>query len=246
MDSIYSSLATRARELQQRAESAKPGQPWRALIALAGPPGSGKSTVAAEVVRRLNGRTTSPRTAVVSMDGFHYPRAVLNTFPNAAEAYARRGAAWTFDAEAVVRLFSTLDRSRREPRDQAEVIYAPSFDHALKDPVVDDIAIPPSVSLVILEGNWLLYDEEPWRRISKLVDETWFIDVERDLARDRVARRHIQSGIETTWDSAIRRAEMNDVPNGDDVRRKLIKPNVTVQSVEEVAFDDGQRRSCPR
>ncbi|KAH9990378.1 P-loop containing nucleoside triphosphate hydrolase protein [Xylariaceae sp. FL0662B] len=239
MEPVYSFLTTRARELQERAEGSEPGQSWRALIVLAGPPGSGKTTVAAGVVRRLNSGTTSPRAAVVSMDGFHYPRAVLDTFPNVAEAYARRGAAWTFDAEAVVRMFSTLDESRKQPRDQAGVIYLPSFDHAVKDPVADDISIPPSVSLVILEGNWLLYDEEPWRRISKLVDETWFIDVDRNLARDRVARRHIRSGIETSWEAAIRRAETNDVPNGEDVRRKLIKPDVTVQSVEEPALVTG-------
>ncbi|ORY57442.1 P-loop containing nucleoside triphosphate hydrolase protein [Pseudomassariella vexata] len=241
MEPIYTSLTDRARNLQQNTErnnsSESQNVPWRAVIALAGPPGSGKSTIAAEVVHRLNAGRVTPAAAVVPMDGFHYSRATLDSFPNAAEAYARRGAAWTFDSAGVVALFKALDAGKMIPREEAPVVRAPSFDHALKDPVADDITIPSSVTLVILEGNWLLYDEDPWRKIAGMVDETWFVDVDRDIARNRVARRHIRSGIETTWNDALARAEDNDIPNGDDVRRTLIKPHVTVKSVEEKSFE---------
>ncbi|KAI1375648.1 P-loop containing nucleoside triphosphate hydrolase protein [Hypoxylon crocopeplum] len=237
MDSVYTLLAHRALALQQAAEEAShdsdSNRPWRAVIALAGPPGSGKTRIAQEVARRLNAGRETPAAAVVPMDGFHYTRATLGTFPNPAEAHARRGAAWTFDAIGVVALFTELEASRRAKRTAASTIYVPSFDHATKDPVSRDIAIPPTVSLVILEGNWLLYDEEPWRRISQLVDESWFVDVDAEVAKYRVAQRHVQSGIESTMEDALARAESNDVPNGDEVRRKLITPTITVQSVDK-------------
>jgi pantothenate kinase len=216
MESVYDALAQRARDLQSRIPSST--RP-RAIIALAGPPGCGKSTIAAQVVRRLG-----PSALAVPIDGFHYTRAELDSWPNSVEAHERRGASWTFDAAGVVGLAKQL-RQARELR-------APTFDHARKDPEPDAIYVSPDVNLVILEGNYLLFDEEPWRQVPGLVDETWFVDVAPELARDRVARRHIASGIESTWEAAIARAEGNDLRNGNEVRAKLISPDATVQSIE--------------
>lgn len=49
--------------------------------------------------------------AVISMDGYHYSRAYLDTLENREEAYRRRGAPWTFDSGAIlafVREISTM------------------------------------------------------------------------------------------------------------------------------------------
>ena len=50
--------------------------------------------------------------------------------------------------------------------------------------------MPPEVTFVLLEGNYLLLNEGPWNRIKELVDEAWFV------AKGRIAKRHIKSGIE--------------------------------------------------
>jgi pantothenate kinase len=78
-----------------------------------------------------------------------------------------------------------------------------------------------------------LLDEHPWSTISKLVDDTWFVDVDPKLALTRVAKRHLASGIEKDWAGALSRAQRNDLANGDLVRAKLIKPMISVQSVDE-------------
>jgi pantothenate kinase len=59
--------------------------------------------------------------------------------------------------------------------------------------------------VVILEGNWLLFNEVPWSAISGLVDDTWFIDADPALTVERVAQRHIRSGIETSLNQDIDR-----------------------------------------
>ena len=63
------------------------------------------------------------------------------------------------------------------------------------------IRITPEIKFVLLEGNHLLLDEEPWCRIEGLVDDTWFVDVEERLARGRIAKRHVKSEIETSWEA---------------------------------------------
>jgi pantothenate kinase len=229
MEPVYSSLTDRALELYKTLENASPTQ-HRIVVALAGPPGSGKSTIAAKVVQRLNATSTSPFAAIVPMDGFHLPRSTLDALPNKMEAYARRGASWTFNKHGVLELVNVLSKSRSEASD---VIIAPAFDHAVKDPVEDGIRITSDVKFVLLEGNYLLLNEEPWNQIHSLVDDTWFVDVDPDLARTRIAKRHIKAGIETTWEDAIIRAESNDLLNGVEIRNKLAKPAVEIRSVEE-------------
>ena len=57
------------------------------------------------------------------------------------------------------------------PEEPEIIIHAPSFDHALKDPVLDDLEISSRTRLIIVEGNYTLLNAEPWREISDLVDE---------------------------------------------------------------------------
>jgi pantothenate kinase len=231
MESVYSTLSTRVYEICDKLSRSSEAKLRRAVIALAGPPGSGKSTIAEEVVRRLNEASGDKQiAAVVPMDGFHLTRAVLGNMPNRDEAIAKRGAAWTFDAQGVVELVTTLHDSRE---DLSRVHVVPGFDHTLKDPTQSAIKITPNIRIVVLEGSWLLLDEHPWSTVSKLVDDTWFVDVDPKLALTRVAKRHLASGIEKDWAGALSRAQRNDLANGDLVRAKLIKPMISVQSVDE-------------
>jgi pantothenate kinase len=57
----------------------------------------------------------------------------------------------------------------------------------------------------------------------------WFVDIPRDVVKQRLAKRHVQAGIESTLEAAELRAEGNDLPNGDLIRQKLIKPDVRIQ-----------------
>ncbi|CAG8961356.1 hypothetical protein HYFRA_00013817 [Hymenoscyphus fraxineus] len=228
MEPVYSSLTDRALELTKKLQNVQ----QRVLVVLAGPPGSGKTTIADHVVQRLNSTTnaTEPLAVVLPMDGFHLPRSTLDVLPNKAEAYARRGANWTFDGLGVLKLVKVLSESRTRTSD---TILAPSFDHAAKDSVANGIVISPNIKFVILEGNYLLLNEDPWSQINKLVDDTWFVDVDPDLARNRIAKRHIKAGIESTWEDAVKRAEGNDLLNGVEIRKNLVKPAFLIQSVEE-------------
>ncbi|KAL4920843.1 P-loop containing nucleoside triphosphate hydrolase protein [Aspergillus aurantiobrunneus] len=219
MEQVYQSLVARALQIRQHHQSTTPPSK-RVIIALTGPPGSGKSTIAATVVARLNALGTPSFAIALSMDGFHYPKTYLDGLPNREEAYARRSAHWTFDSAGVLHLVKALHLSETNER---EVIEAPHFDHGFGDPV----------SVVILEGNYLAYDLAPWSEIVNYVDDTWFVEVDIGVMKQRIAKRHLQSGIERTWDDATRRAESNDVLNGVEIQRNLIQPAVIVQSVDE-------------
>ncbi|CZR46805.1 uncharacterized protein FPRO_12256 [Fusarium proliferatum ET1] len=228
MDDIYAQLERRTlsllQQLHQRSSDA------RSIIILAGPPGSGKSTIASQVVQRINSLHRTPIAKVLPMDGYHYSRSHLDSLPNHVEAHARRGAYWTFDGQAVLGMVKQLHESRERP---FATLYMPSFDHEIKDPVPDAIVISPDVKIVLVEGNWLLYNQHPWNQIVNYADDTWFVDVDPQLALQRVAKRHVACGIERTLETAMGRARNNDMKNGEDIRRGLIQPNIIVKSVQD-------------
>jgi pantothenate kinase len=71
--------------------------------------------------------------------------------PDPLEAHARRGAPFTFDPVALKQLIEALKAPITD--DSVPVIYAPSFDHAIKDPVENDIAILKTQRVLVFEGS---------------------------------------------------------------------------------------------
>lgn len=236
MDTEYRQLAA---AIQQQA---KGHTKKRFLVAIAGIPGSGKTTTAEAVVKHLNNNSES-RAALVSMDGYHLSRAQLDKLPNSAEAYIRRGAPFTFDVDG----FVAYARKLRKWADETplaspgpgswpaeDVISGPTFDHEAKDPVENGMSITPDSSIIILEGNYLLLDEPGWREIAPLADYKVFVDADLMEARERTARRHVKAGIENNIEDAYRRVDSNDYLNGVTILDRLQKPDLVLKSVPEV------------
>ena len=190
------------------------------MIAVSGIPGSGKTAIASIMAKRINdihaseNRGSAPIATALPMDGYHLTRAQLAAMPDPALAIARRGAAFTFDGQKFLQLVQAL---RLPLTSEAQVVYAPSFDHAAKDPVDDDIAIPPTCRVIFFEGNYLSLNKEPWNEAARLMDELWFVDVDFEVARKRLIRRHVLAGIAKDELEADKRARENDLVNGQEI-----------------------------
>ncbi|KAK4998974.1 hypothetical protein LTR66_001895 [Elasticomyces elasticus] len=216
----------------------------RLMIAVSGIPGSGKTTLAAKVVSRINhlhhetmpGLLSDPGVATfLPMDGYHLSREQLSAMPDPVTAHRRRGAAFTFDAPA----FLALVKKLREPLcAETETIYAPSFDHAVKDPVEDDIPISPTSRILILEGNYLsLGTGAPeWKEAAEMMDELWFVEVDEAVARERLTKRHVLSGIAANEEEARKRADEIDLVNGREISRGRLKCDETIVSEEDAGW----------
>jgi pantothenate kinase len=84
------------------------------------------------------------------------------------EAFARRGAPFTFDAAKFVQAVASIKNS---PSTRPTQISLPGFDHAVQDPVDNEIIVTADAKVVLLEGNYVLLNEKPWDEISKMVDD---------------------------------------------------------------------------
>lgn len=183
----------------------------RILVGLSGIPASGKSSLAHAIVSKVNEIHQQTSHAediaiVVGLDGWHLSRATLASLPNPEEAFARRGAHWTFSGDGYVKFVQAL-------RDIGSPVFAPSFSHATKDPVEEDIKIEPSHRIVLIEGLYVFLSIEPWRVAGELLDERWFVDVNLEDAKTRIVKRHVETGVTSTAELAKERAEQNDFPS---------------------------------
>ncbi|KAH9487306.1 ATP-dependent kinase-like protein notR' [Psilocybe cubensis] len=225
----------------------------RLIVGIAGIPASGKSTFSHLLVERVNSllrerwvtnSTTSGETPaniqnasgdigfpeheqaiLVGLDGWHLSRAQLDLLPDPRTAHDRRGIHWTFDGAAYITFLKKV-------RDTsfAGVITAPSFDHALKDPTLDAVSIHPYHRIVIIEGLYVFLSIPPWSEGGLLLDERWFIEVDKAEARRRLAVRHVLTGITENTIEAEKRADLNDLPNGEFIVSNLLKPTRVIQS----------------
>lgn len=160
----------------------RPGR--RTVIGLTGSPGAGKTTLAIRLADQVNARLGDGTAVHLPMDGFHLANATLDRLGR----HDRKGAVDTFDGWGFVAL---LGRLRSEIDHE---VYVPSFRRSVDEPIAGEITIPAGATLVVVEGNYLLVDHEPWDQVRLLLDEAWFCVTP---ARDRLERlvdRHTRHG----------------------------------------------------
>lgn len=213
MPLTFDDLLTRARAL------VRPGR--RALLGIAGSPGAGKTTLAENLVRELNG-AGEPWVAHVPMDGFHLADVELDRLGRRD----RKGAPDTFDAAGYSAL---LERLRGEP--DGDIVYAPGFERVLEQPIAGAVPVPPTARLVVTEGNYLLLGTGAWTRVRDRLDEVWFCELDEPERVRRLVERHERFGKD--HDTAVAWVMRSDQRNADLVaatrdRADLIVPVSTL------------------
>lgn len=170
----------------------------RTITAIAGAPGSGKSTTAEALVEVLN--ASRPESAAVfPMDGYHFDDAVLH----ARGQRPRKGAPFTFDVAGFGHMLTRL-RANTEPE-----IAVPVFDRTLEISRNAARIIPQSVRHLIVEGNYLLLNRSPWSDLRPLYDIAVFLEVPEDVLRGRLLDRWKALSV----DELRIKMDENDLPN---------------------------------
>lgn len=172
----------------------------RAIIAIVGAPGAGKSRLAAELAEALNAQAPGVA-AVVPMDGFHLDNATLLD----RGLIHVKGAPEIFDIEAIS---SALRALRAGDADVA----VPGFDRVADTVVPSAHLVPARAQFVLVEGNYLLLTRAPWRDLFPCFDLTVRLDVPVEELRARLEARWRDLGLPP--EEVARRVEENDLPNG--------------------------------
>ena len=178
----------------------------RILVMLAAPPGAGKSTLVSFLEKLSRERPGLCPVQAVGMDGFHRRQEYLLTHSTVRDGREIRmveikGAPVTFDLE---KLASAIRRVR-----SGETCGWPVYDRLLHNPVEDAVTVDGDI--VLLEGNYLLLDEEGWRDLSAYADYMVSVSAGETLLRKRLIERKILTGV--AEDAAVRFVDFSDMPN---------------------------------
>ncbi len=178
------------------------------LVLLAGAPGSGKSTLV-QVIEALV-RAAGCSIQALGMDGFHHTNAWLKEHHLASV----KGAPETFDFDALHSALIARDRW-------------PVYSRQLHD--VSSETVPLTAETLLVEGNYLLLDADPWRELAQLADLTVFLSVDSAVLHDRLVGRKIAGG--STPEQAEQFYLNSDARNVDLVTNCHLKADRTLELV---------------
>ena len=157
------------------------GSKSRYMVAIAAPPGSGKTTITEGLRSALEAAGESA--IVVPMDGFHFDDNVLN----ARGHRPRKGAPYTFDALGFEVLLKRI--RAREPD-----VAIPVFDRTMELSRAAADIISAQTKFILVEGNYLLLKDYPWVNLKPLFDFSIFLDVPIDELERRLTKRILEHG----------------------------------------------------
>ncbi len=194
--------------------------PRRIAIGLAGGPGVGKSTLAVDLVKALN--AAHPGSAgYVPMDGFHMRHAKLEGLGTVRD----KGAPHTFEAQGFVDFLTALKAA-------TAAMSGPGYSRKIEDVVEDAFSIDKAVKVLVVEGNYLLLSDGPWRKVKGLLDLSVFIEVPRETVRARLLKRHAEEGL-FTEERNREHIERIDLANYDLVMRSKPRADVAITLLTE-------------
>lgn len=182
------------------------------LIALAGQPASGKSTLSNILADLMT--SAGCRTSVVPMDGFHLDNQILIS----KGLLPRKGAPEAFDVDGLLRLMKALRST--------DTVFFPVFDRERDIAVAGAGMLSDDCDSVIVEGNYLLLDAPRWRDLKDCWDLSVQLSVSTPVLMERLVNRWLAHGLAPA--EALARSEGNDLRNAELIAAHSLSADVII------------------
>lgn len=226
VNNIFLPLLRRLTKMQKEKGS-------RILVMLAAPPGAGKSTLVGFLEQLSKESDDLCDVQAIGMDGFHRRQEYLleHTADRDGETVRMvdiKGAPITFDLEKLTAAIKKVAAG--------ENIGWPSYDRHLHNPVEDTYHVESDI--VILEGNYLLLDEDGWRELKNNADYTIRVTADEGFLRDRLLDRKIKSG--NSKEKAEHFVDYSDMANVRICLNNSMQADMVLEVTDDGAFNVAQ------
>lgn len=161
----------------------------RIIAFLSAPPGTGKSTLALFLEQLSKTTPGIVEVQAIGLDGFHYHSEYIESHNVVIDGVCVpmkkvKGCPESFDIDKL--------KDKLKELEHGDTLW-PLYDRSIHDVVEDAVNVDKGI--VILEGNWLLYDESPWAELKDLCDYSIFIAAHEQLLQKRLVDRKIKGGL---------------------------------------------------
>lgn len=221
ISSIFMPLLQHLTKLQKQKQG-------RLLVFLAAPPGSGKSTLADFLAYLSRQDDTLTPLQVIGMDGFHHYQDYLLAHETIRDGQtinlvAIKGAPMTFDLEKLKQRLARVSLG--------ETCGWPLYNRAKHNPEEDVIQVTGDI--ILLEGNYLLLEDEGWKDLRHYADYTIFIESDITLLKNRLVYRKAKG---MAVHEAIQFVEKSDLVNANYVLNHSTKADLTLHMMGDGQF----------
>ncbi|GAC1041512.1 nucleoside triphosphate hydrolase [Rhizobium sp. No.120] len=197
---------------------ARAGNVKRFLIAIAGPPGAGKSTLADNVAKALKARGESAE--VLPMDGFHMDNAVLIE----KGLLRRKGVPESFDVRAFLDIVKAVRAADQE-------VLVPVFDRSREIAIASARIVSAEHRFIVIEGNYLLFSQGKWAELEGMFDYSIMLAPPMEVLEERLWARW--RGYDLDEEAARAKVYGNDLPNGRLILENRRGADVTIDIVQD-------------
>ena len=177
----------------------------RIIVFMAAPPAVGKTTLCEflEYLSKQDQEFTDIQ--ALGLDGFHYHSDYINSHDaivlgEKVPMKQVKGCPETYDTE---KLRQKLEKIKIED------ILWPIYDRNLHDVVEDQIKVTKDI--ILIEGNWLLLKQEPWKSMQQYADYKILILAEEEMLKERLISRKEKGGL--TREEAVAWYQNSDSKN---------------------------------
>ncbi len=161
----------------------------RLILFMAAPPAVGKTTLCQFLEYLSKTREDLVDVQALGLDGFHFHSDYIETHDlirdgNKISMKEVKGCPETFNAAHFSKKVTALKIGN--PR-------WPIYDRRIHD-VVEE-AQEVTADILLIEGNWLLLQDETWRKIREKADYTIFISAREETLKERLIQRKMKGGL---------------------------------------------------
>lgn len=197
----------------------------RIIVFMAAPPAVGKTTLCEflEYLSKQDQELTDIQ--ALGLDGFHYHSDYINSHDaivlgEKVPMKQVKGCPETYDTE---KLRQKLEHIKTED------ILWPVYDRNLHDVVEDQIKVTQDI--ILIEGNWLLLKEEPWKTMQQYADYKILILAEEEMLKERLISRKEKGGL--TREEAVAWYQNSDSKNVTRVLRDSLQGDLLLKVEED-------------
>lgn len=196
----------------------------KVIVYLAAPPGAGKSTLV-NFLELLSRELGYSNVQAIGIDGFHYPEEYLKKNYGMIDGERKllkdvKGCPETFDIDYLQEKIRSLKDGN---------IKWPIYDRNIHDVIKE--AIDVDKEIVLIEGNWLLLDEEKWCNLKDFADYTIMIKADEDQLRERLINRKVKGKL--SYEEAAVFVESSDLKNVRRINRNSSKADLNLKLTDD-------------